>query len=611
MRTSIIIAYLFFVFRLGQAQSTLMPLGDAFDFWDDQTKYSKTYHVSHLHPEASDQNPGTREKPFLTIGKAAAVLQPGEKVVIGTGTYRESVRLARGGTSPKKMIAYEAAPGARVLVKGTRSDKLSWTRSNDPAGQNFSLKIWSAALPQEWFDGEINPFKTLNASSEDIALMDWAKGWDGRVPYTLRRGLIFQDGKRLMQLATFEDLVRLPGSFWVDETGEKVYLHPFEGKDPHQAFLEITAHQHLFKPVNPGTSFIRISGLQFAQAGNGFPRVGVGAVFVFGGDHWIIENTTVSQVNSVGIEIGARIKEVQASTKEENQKAKDHAGNFIVRNNTIYDCGTGGLQGHTLRNSLVENNHIYNIGWQDVETYWESAAIKLLINEKTLLRNNHIHDVEAACAIWLDWDNKNSRITGNLIHDIGPTYGGAVYIEASQHPNMIDNNILWKVEGIGISLKDTDETIVAHNLIAHTDQPLVSQVNTTRKLNGRPLSSTNNKILNNIFFASRDLPVVKDQSNIFDQNIWAGSKAESLFASWKNQGWERKGAFVQLDISPMEGMGELSFSLDQPLQLVEPVKWVNSDFFGQLRPAGQTAIGPFSGKVKGQHMWQTQKGMFK
>ena len=139
--------------------------------------------MSQLHPQASDQNPGTKERPFLTIGKAAAVLQPGQKVVIGTGTYRESVRPARGGTSPKKMIGYESAPGARVIVKGTRSDRLTWTRSKDPAGQNFSLKVWSANLPQDWFSGEFNPFKTLNASSDDIAVMDWAKNWDGRVPY--------------------------------------------------------------------------------------------------------------------------------------------------------------------------------------------------------------------------------------------------------------------------------------------------------------------------------------------------------------------------------------------------------------------------------------------
>jgi hypothetical protein len=46
------------------------------------------------------------------------VLQPGERVVIAGGVHREYIRPARGGTSPDAMISYEAAPCAKVVVKG-------------------------------------------------------------------------------------------------------------------------------------------------------------------------------------------------------------------------------------------------------------------------------------------------------------------------------------------------------------------------------------------------------------------------------------------------------------------------------------------------------------
>ena len=67
----------------------------------------------------------------LTMGppQAAQVLEPGEKVVIKEGVYRERIDPARGGTGPEKMIGYEAAPGAKVVVKGSRLVPSGWAPS--------------------------------------------------------------------------------------------------------------------------------------------------------------------------------------------------------------------------------------------------------------------------------------------------------------------------------------------------------------------------------------------------------------------------------------------------------------------------------------------------
>ena len=54
-------------------------------------------------------------------------------------------------------------------------------------------------LPASLFERE-NPFTLENASAADIEIMPWATEWSGRVPYTLKRGLLFQDGRRLAQL---------------------------------------------------------------------------------------------------------------------------------------------------------------------------------------------------------------------------------------------------------------------------------------------------------------------------------------------------------------------------------------------------------------------------
>jgi hypothetical protein len=105
-----------------------LPDGTNFVFWERPLQFSKTCYVDCNSPQCSDNGPGTSEQPFRTIGKAAEVLQPGQRAVIATGIYRECVRPARGGTGPDQMISYEAAPGATVVVKGSEVLKDGWQR---------------------------------------------------------------------------------------------------------------------------------------------------------------------------------------------------------------------------------------------------------------------------------------------------------------------------------------------------------------------------------------------------------------------------------------------------------------------------------------------------
>jgi hypothetical protein len=43
--------------------------------------------------------PGTAAAPYLTIGKAASVVNPGDTVIVENGTYQEALNLTRGGTA--------------------------------------------------------------------------------------------------------------------------------------------------------------------------------------------------------------------------------------------------------------------------------------------------------------------------------------------------------------------------------------------------------------------------------------------------------------------------------------------------------------------------------
>src|SRR3954452_6303909 len=178
-----------------------LPDGTSYAAWEQPLTFSKTYYVDTSAAAADDNGPGTMARPFRTINKAAQVLQPGERVVIAAGIYRECVRPARGGTSPAQMISYEAAPGAKVFIRGSEVLKDGWVQVSAPAGGRglppgatppTPIPTWRHELTGAMFPDGYQPF----ALPSIMGSWSWL---DPRAvdmgPYLRRRGLVFVDGK--------------------------------------------------------------------------------------------------------------------------------------------------------------------------------------------------------------------------------------------------------------------------------------------------------------------------------------------------------------------------------------------------------------------------------
>lgn len=69
-------------------------------------------------PAGSDSGPGTTARPWRTIGRAAAALEPGDTVLVAAGTYRERVRVERSG-APGRYCTFAARPGAEPVIDGS------------------------------------------------------------------------------------------------------------------------------------------------------------------------------------------------------------------------------------------------------------------------------------------------------------------------------------------------------------------------------------------------------------------------------------------------------------------------------------------------------------
>ena len=248
-----------------------LPDGTEFPFWDDETKYAKTYHVSCRHSEASDDNPGTSRKPFRSIGRAGEVLQPGERVLVHEGVYREVVRPARGGEGPDRMIAYEAARGQEVVVKGSEVWKPEFQPSDGwQMRRGREARIWMADLPAEWFVG-YNPFQATNVFGE---LMTFNQNWSTAEMHKLqlRRGMVFAEGKPVKQVFRFWELGEHEGAFWVEEPGLRIHLRLWEDADPNGVEFEVTTREQAFAPSVRRLGYIRVKGFTFEHVADGVPR---------------------------------------------------------------------------------------------------------------------------------------------------------------------------------------------------------------------------------------------------------------------------------------------------------------------------------------------------
>ncbi len=420
-----------------------LPNGKYFEKWESDTNYHTKIHVSVNHPNASDDNDGTMEHPFLTINAAAAIATPGTHILIHGGEYRECVRPVRGGDGPDKMICYEAFEDGEVIIKASElvekfEKSVGWRKSPRIAkNENEDLvQIWQIKLDPDTFRG-YNPFCAVNIL-HDRLFIEYEK--TDMTTYLNRRGMVFCDGKPLQQVALYNQISQREGSFWVEANGQTVHFRLEGDANPSNHKIEITCREQCFAPEIPFLSYIKVKGLTCAHAATGAPVPQRGSISCYRGHHWIIEDCKIDWSNAVGIDIG---NECWHHEIIEGQLI----GYSVIRRCQIHDAGVCGIAGLFATHFLIEDNLIQGTGWQRMELSWEAGAIKTHNSIDSLIRRNIFTKTIRADHLWLDCGNENNRITQNLFLD-GIEQREAIFIECTKDDtNLIDNNIFWNVEG--------------------------------------------------------------------------------------------------------------------------------------------------------------------
>jgi alpha-N-arabinofuranosidase len=391
--------------------------------------WAREFHVA---TTGNDEKSGELSSPFRTIQRGAVAAQAGDTITVHAGVYRERVNPPRGGESDNKRIAYQAATGETVQIKGSEIIK-EW--SPDRQG------IWQVTIPNSFF-GKFNPYN-------DLIKGDWFDP-KGRKHHT---GAVYLDGQWLIEAADLEELYKSRDPLWyatVDK--EKTVIRArFDQADPNRQNVEINVRQTVFYPDQPGRDYITVRGFRMSHAAPQWaPPTAeqMGLIGTHWSRGWIIEDNHISHSINAGISLGKygdQFDNLAATAKAYNDSIdralnhgwrKANVGGHLVRNNTISYCEQVGIVGSMGASfSRIIGNHIFKIHVQNRYGGAELAGIKFHAPIDVLIEGNRIH--ETPRAIWLDWMTQGTRVSRNLCYKSLED----VFLEVNHGPCLVDNNL--------------------------------------------------------------------------------------------------------------------------------------------------------------------------
>jgi alpha-L-arabinofuranosidase len=577
----------------------------------------------HVATTGSDANSGTKESPLRTIQHAAEVAQPGDIITVREGVYREQVSPPRGGTSDKKRITYQAAPGEKVVITGSEIVK-NW--------EHVTNDTWSVTIPNSFF-GKFNPYA-------DLIHGDWFLA-NGRKHHT---GAVYLNGDWLVESAREEDIFKpaTAAALWfgVVSNGVTTIWAQFKNVNPNEGKVEINVRQTVFTPEKTGVNYITVRGFDLRDAATPWapPTAGqIGIVSAYWCKGWIIENNIISYSKCCGVALGkysdewdnrAESAEGYVGTLRRaltNGWNKATVGSHIVRNNHIHHCGQAGIVGSLgCSFSTVTGNEIHDIHTQQLFSGYEMAGIKFHGAIDVIISGNHVYRCDCN-GLWLDWMAQGAQVTANLFHDNSEAWGD-VSFEMQHGPILVANN-LFLSKGVALGM-NSQGIAFAHNLIAGT---IVSYRGDTRTTPFQSAHSTeiaglyaaaggdsgDHRFFNNLFVAPCNLQVMNNsalpcfaagnvftkgtQSSQFDDdvllktNFAAGVKLEEKTDGWhltvnEDKTW-RNETKRQLVTTEMLGRAKVSGCAYENAD-GSPLR-VDTDYFGNKRDKNNPFPGPF------------------
>lgn len=443
-------------FRSYHAVGAALALGSALP--------AATYEVAQQNSQASDDAPGTAERPWKTIAKAAEKAGPGDVVVIRGGVYRERVLVKTSGTA-QKPIRFEAAPGEQVVLTG--AGRLTGWRKADEA-----QPIYSVAWPHRFIGWN----RSMTHPDDEYHRII------GRCEQVAVNGYLLRQVLSAGQLA--------PGAFFVDVTNQTLLVWDTGSRDLNKTPVEASVRQEVLRVEG---DHVQWRGLRFRYAANMAQH---GAV-VLAGRHDMMEDCAVEAMNAGGATFTGEDAVVRRC---------------VFRDNGQMGFGAGRAHRLLFTECLVENNNT-----KGFDRGWEAGGNKLVLcRDAVLERSRFVRN--RGNGLWFDIGNTNCTVRQCLIaenEDAGIFYEISFGLHA--HDNVIVGNGFAATAGAwgaqaGISLSSSPGCVIERNVIAGNREGFNfrEQTRTTPAIDDRaerPVWNHDELIRHNLIVLNRDAQV--------------------------------------------------------------------------------------------------------
>ncbi|MBN2583634.1 MAG: right-handed parallel beta-helix repeat-containing protein [Planctomycetes bacterium] len=451
--------------------------------------------------KGNDQNDGSAEKPWATISHAAETAQPGDMVMIRGGIYREQLRPTRSGTDDKPIVL-KAADAENPPILDGGMEVRGWEKFRD--------NIWVAAidfepsaafqddrklLPALW-PSQVDPYdpydlehmilvtrKSEKATEEiidpehlkqpagtfDGATVLLYSGRNNACQYTpttghdAEQGILrvtpnkwwpigenAESGKSRERYAVGHCLFALndPGEWFADAEAGKMYLIPYDGKDPNTVTITVTKLAHALNLRGQDLENVVFDGLTIRYYHNP-------------GESW----------------------QQRAMIAVSNGKHR----NLTFRNLTIYNNHHGANCEIDGEGIVFEGNHVYHNESGNAIAVGRGKHIRFL--------NNHIHH-NVGDGLWLGTgDNKNLytvtdvEVRGNRLHHHESRKTHSDNLQFRQADNvLVVGNYFEKIHGQNMWCSVNGKLTFAYNVFVTG----VAGMNNAREL----------YVYNNVFYKS-------------------------------------------------------------------------------------------------------------
>ncbi|MFZ0732044.1 MAG: DUF1565 domain-containing protein [Candidatus Sulfotelmatobacter sp.] len=314
----------------------------------------------YVDPNGSDSNSGSQSHPLKTIGKAASLAETnnqngiGTRVTINPGTYRESITLNHNKKDTTMPITFEAATNGTVIVSG-------------------------GTLYTGW---------AKYAENNSIYTNGWTSNWGTcaqltSCPYQqnimLRKEMVAVNGTALTQVMSIPQM--LAGTFYVDESGNQIYVWPPSATTMSTATVEVASTSTLFSIQQKSDIVVRGITFQYANSCRWSA-----AVQVMGDSTNILFDTDTFQWNNAQ---GLSISKPTTYFTVENSVAQHNGDSGFQESQTkyglwqsdttsynnwrgaqggYYACNTSGLHAWGAHNDTIDGltisfNEAYGVHW--------------------------------------------------------------------------------------------------------------------------------------------------------------------------------------------------------------------------------------------------------